>query len=250
MTLGAHGGHPFCCAPHGAKSAISHFEYRSNPGTGRIVGLSARRLLKMRTLTLFPITAALMMLSGCAGWVVFGHTIEGKPPVVAPAAEPAPTSPVSPDAPLLKAVTVTFTPAARQKIAAEPQFQQAMLLTTIESDLRAHNLLAANDPHARGTLAISIDDFATHPTSNAVVFGYVLGTGTLTANMEMRAAAGEDPKDTRVTAESRVAKSVNGGRANPFGPLYRRFAAATVNSLTGVTAQPIEPHWGQDRAPE
>jgi hypothetical protein len=238
----------------------------------------------MRTLTLFPVTAALMTLSGCAGWVVFGHTIEGKPPVVAPAASPSPaatqpppeselhpaaepphpsatasalraaqpalTSPVSPDAPLLKAVTVTFTPAAQQKIAAEPQFQQAMLLTTIENDLRAHNLLAANDPHARGTLAISIEDFATHPTSNAVVFGYVLGTGTLTANMEMRAAAGEDPKDTRVTAESHVAKSVNGGQANPFEPLYRRFAAATVNSLTGTTAQPNEPHWGQDRAPE
>jgi hypothetical protein len=237
-------------------------------------------LLKMRTLTLIPVAAALMTLSGCAGWVVFGHTIEGKPPVVAPAAtqpppesepppaaepapppatanaltavqpnpatQPAPTSPTSPDAPLLKAVTVTFTPAAQQKIAAEPQFQQAMLLTTIENDLHAHNLLAANDPHARGTLEISIDDFATRSTSNAVVFGYILGTGTLTANMEMRTAAGEDPKDTRVTAESRVAKSVNGGQANPFEPLYRRFAAATVNSLTGATAQPNEPHWGQD----
>jgi len=240
----------------------------------------------MRTLTLFPLAAALMTLSGCAGWVVFGHTIEGKPPAAAepahplatanalpaaqpnpaarpapttqappatqppPASQPAPTSPASPDAPLLKAVTVTFTPAAQQKIAAEPQFQQATLLMTIETELRAHKILAANDPHARGTLEISVDDFATHPTSNAVVFGYILGTGTLTANMEMRAAAGKDPKDTRITAESRVAKSVNGGQANPFEPLYRRFAAATVNSLTGATAQPNEPHWGQDRPPE
>jgi hypothetical protein len=268
------GGHRFCCAPHGAKNAISHFEYRSNPGTGRIVGLSARRLLKMRTLTLFPVTAALMTLSGCAGWVVFGHTIEGKPPAAAPAAtqlspaaepaqspatanaltaaqpnpaaQPATTSPASPDAPLLKAVTVTFTPAAQQKIAAEPQFQQAMLLTTIENDLRAHNLLAANDPHARGTLKISIDDFATHPASNAVVFGYMLGTSTLTANIEVHTAAGKDSRDTRITAESRVAKSANGGQTNPFDPLYHRFAAATVSSLSGATAQAKEPHWGQD----
>jgi hypothetical protein len=205
----------------------------------------------MRTLTLFPVAAALMTLSGCAGWVVFGHTIEGKPPVAAPAAGPPPAAtPASPDAPLLKAVTVTFTPAAQHKIAAEPQFQQATLLTTIENELRAHKILAANDPHARGTLEISVDDFTAHPTSNAVVFGYILGTGTLTANMEVRAAAGKDPKGTRITAESRVAKSVNGGQADPFEPLYRRFAAATVNSLTGAPAQPNEPHWGQDRPPE
>ena len=204
----------------------------------------------MRTLTLFPVAAALMTLSGCAGWVVFGHTIEGKPAAPAPAAaEPTPTSPASPDAPLLKAVTVTFTPAAQQKIAAEPQFQQATLLMAIETELRAHKILAANDPHARGTLEISIDDFATHPTSNAVVFGYILGTGTLTGNVEIRAADGKQPQDTHITAESRVAKSLNGGQGNPFEPLYRRFAAATVDSLTGATAQPNEPHWGQDRPP-
>jgi hypothetical protein len=233
----------------------------------------------MRPLTLAPV-AALMTLSGCAGWVVFGHTIEGKqttampaatqsrpttqaPPISqpqSPAAQPAPTvaaptstaptPPLSPDAPMLKAVTITFTPAAQQKIAAEPQFQQATLRTAIETELRAHKLLADNDPHARGTVEISIDDFATHPTSNAVMFGYVLGTGTLAGNIEVHAADGKEPKDARITAESRVAKSVNGEQANPFGPLYRRFATATVNSLTGKPAQPDEPHWGQDRPPD
>ena len=212
----------------------------------------------MRTLTLIPVAvAALMTLSGCAGWVVFGHTLEGKQPAAAPAASqapptthPTPTSPASPDAPMLKAVTVTFTPAAQQKIAAEPQFQPATLLTAIENELRAHKLLADNDPHARATVEIAIDDFATHPTSNAVVFGYIMGTGTLTGNLEVHAADGKEPKDARITAESRVAKSVNDGRANPFEPLYRRFATATVNSLTGTPAQPDESHWGQDRPPE
>ena len=151
---------------------------------------------------------------------------------------------------MLKAVTITFTLAAQQKIAAEPQFQQTTLLTAIENELRAHMLLADNDPHARGTVEISIDDFATHPTSNAVVFGYILSTGTLTGNLEVHAADGKESKDTRITAESRVAKSVNDGHANPFEPLYRRFATATVNSLTGTPAQPDEPHWGQDRPPE
>ena len=212
----------------------------------------------MRSLTLFPVAAALMTLSGCAGWVVFGHTIEGKQPAAAPSTtqplpeshQPAPAPSTSFDAPMLKTVTVTFTPAAQQKIAAEAQFQQASLLIAIETELRAHKLLADHDPHARGTVEISIDDFATRPTSNAVVFGYILGTGTLTGNVEVHVADGKEPKDSHITAESPVAKSVSGGQANPFGPLYRRFAAATVNSLTGTPAQPVEPHWGQDRPPE
>jgi hypothetical protein len=167
------------------------------------------------------------------------------PPSAAP--PPPPTATAAPAVPLFRTVSVTFTTAVQQKLAVEPQFNQALLLTTIEAELRAHKLLDAADPRASNSLDISIDDFENKPTSNAVVFGYILGTGTLTGNMEVRAAAGEDTKDTRVSAESRVTTSVSGGHANPFAPLYHRFAAATVNSLTGEPAQRDEPHWGQDR---
>jgi hypothetical protein len=202
----------------------------------------------MRKLLIPVIAAALMGLSGCAGWVVFGHTIQGPQPVAAP---PTPQLPLAPppsvDTPMLKAVTLTITPAAQQKIAAEPQFQQAILLSAIESELQAHKLLDANDPHARGTADISIDDFATRPASNAVVFGYILGTGTLSGNVAVHSAAGNALRDARITAQSHLAKPVGDGKANPFGPLYHRFAAATVDSLTGTTSTPPEPHWGQDR---
>ncbi len=216
---------------------------------------------------LIPAAAALMMLSGCAGWVVFGHTIQGHQPATAPqpppatqvstiqsapsqapvATQPPSPPPASPDAPLLKAVTITFTPTAQQKIASEPQFQQAALLSAIESELRAHKLLDANDPRARGTADISIDDFATRPASNAVVFGYILGTGTLSGNVSIHAAESNAFRDARLTAQSHLAKPVSDAQANPFGPLYHRFAAATVDSLTGTTSTPPEPHWGQDR---
>jgi hypothetical protein len=226
----------------------------------------------MRKLLLPVAVAALMSLSGCAGWVVFGHTIQGPQP--ATAAQPPPTTqvptpqptpaqapvatqplaaqpapPASPETPILKAVTLTFTPAAQQKIAAEPQFQQATLLTAIESELRAHKLLDTNDPHARGTAEISIDDFTTRPTSNAVVFGYILGTGTLSGNVAVHAVAGNTLRDARITAQSHLAKPVSDGQANPFDPLFHRFATATVDSLTGTTSTQPEPHWGQDRPP-
>jgi hypothetical protein len=132
---------------------------------------------------------------------------------------------------VLKAVTVTFTPAARDRIATEPQFKQDSLLAAIEADLRAHKLLDDADPRARGTLNISIDGFATRPLSNAVVFGYLLGNGTLTGNIEVRATDSKELPAARINAESRVDKPVSDGQANPYGPLYRRFADLTVDSL-------------------
>jgi hypothetical protein len=206
----------------------------------------------MRSLTLCLIPA-LLTLSGCAGWVVFGHTIGGESqpqpaaavqptyktdhpyatsaPLLAP--QPVVTAGARVSAPMLKSVTVVFTPAARQKIATEPQFEADRLLAAIQDELRAHKLLDDSDPHASATLEISIDDFATHPLSNAVVFGYSLGNGTLAGQIEVRSAGSDEPRDWRINAESRVDKPVGAEPSNPFGPLYRKFAALTVDQLGG-----------------
>jgi hypothetical protein len=222
----------------------------------------------MRTVMRYLVVGVMnMTLSGCAGWVVFGHTIGSQQPVGAAPTPPASTAPAprtaphsapplaaaqpcpatdhpcasqpaswpqpaaTPGALVLKAVTVTFTPAARDRIAAEPRFTQDGLLAAIEADLRAHKLLDDSDPRASGTLKISIDGFATRPLSNAVVFGYLLGNGTLTGNIEVHATEGKDLPDARIKAESRVDKPVSDGQANPYGPLYRRFADLTVDTL-------------------
>jgi hypothetical protein len=201
----------------------------------------------MRTLTLL-LVPVVMTLSGCAGWVVFGHTIEGQRPqssAVAPpasttdhpyAAQPAPEPPpvAVPSTRVLKSVTVSFTPAAREKIAAEPQFKEDRLLAVIESELRAHKLFDDSDSHATGTLEVSIDDFATRPLSNAVVFGYVLGNGTLAGHIEVHNADGKGPRDSRINAGSRVEKPISAEQSNAFGPLYRKFADLTVDSLNSA----------------
>jgi hypothetical protein len=201
----------------------------------------------MRTLTLF-LVPVIMTLSGCAGWVVFGHTIEGQRQQPSAVAPPAPTTdhpyasqlaasppPVAvPSARMLKSVTVRLTPAAREKIAAEPQFKEDRLLATIEDELRAHKLFDDSDSRATGTLEVSIDDFATRPLSNAVVFGYVLGNGTLTGHIEVRNPEGTEPRESRINAESRVEKPVSAQRSNAFGPLYRKFADLTVDSLNSA----------------
>jgi hypothetical protein len=135
---------------------------------------------------------------------------------------------------MLKSVSVSFTPTARKKIAAEPQFKEDRLLAVILSELRAHKLFDDSDSHATGTLEVSIDDFATRPLSNAVVFGYVLGNGTLAGHIEVHNAGGKGPRDPRITAQSRVEKPISAEESNAFGPLYRKFADLTVDSLNGA----------------
>jgi hypothetical protein len=218
----------------------------------------------MRTQALFLLPVAIA-LSGCAGWVVFGHTIEDKPatPVQQPAISPQqpvispqPSGVASPQQAAvnaqpaeqightLKGVTVTFTPEARQKINADRRFKEDALVAAVENELRARHLL---DPGATGAghtiadranadraIEIVIDDFATRPATNAVVFGYLLGEGTLTGTIDVRGASGEQLQAFRIEADSRLATSADGTDEQPLRPLYRKFANLTVSNLSGA----------------
>jgi hypothetical protein len=229
----------------------------------------SRWLLTMRRLALFLVLVT-MMLSGCAGWVVFGHTIgEGHP---TPAGQSAPQVPVAPQAPVvprtpvapqtgaapqttvasrvsaalpagskLTAVRVSFTPEVKKKVNADPRFKDGALLTAIERELRSRKLLNDNDPAdatADRTVEVVIDDFATGASSNAVVFGYVLGTGTLAGIIDVRDAAGQELQTFRIKTDSRLATPADDEQAQPLQALYHKFADLTVDNLTGVPQKP------------
>ena len=133
---------------------------------------------------------------------------------------------------------MTFTPDAKEKIGADPRFNQEALLAAINGELRSHDLIDdSGDAPADHTIDIVIDDFVTRPSSNAVVFGYVLSNATLTGNVELHDATGRELGGFRIKADSHLSAPVNGEQAQPLRPLYRRFADLTVSKLTGV---PIE----------
>jgi hypothetical protein len=201
--------------------------------------------------------------SGCAGSVIFGHTggesrsDSVTEPASAPNAAPAPATAAGTNAApapataagtgaapaprvhrekqAVTAVALSFTPAAMDKIAADAEFKPAALLTEIQGELRARRLL---DEAASGTtrvMAISVDDFATRDSSNAVVFGYKLGSGTLAANITIR-DGGKDVRDFRIQAGSRIAGRPGGEDTNPLRPLYHRFAILAVDGLAGTVS--------------
>jgi hypothetical protein len=200
----------------------------------------------MRKVILF-VAPIFPMLSGCAGWVIFGHTIgqgdstpqqQSAPQALAPTAAPAAAqlrSATSAPDPKLRAVTLAFTSEAKEKINADPRFNGDALLAAIHADLQSHALLDDNgDAHSDRSVEIVIDDFATRPTSNAIVFGYVLSNATLSGNIEVRDATGRELRTFNIKADSRLAAPADGEQGQPLGPLYRRFADLAVSELTGV----------------
>jgi len=195
-------------------------------------------------------------LSGCAGSVIFGHTVGSGGSAAAPPAAAAPAvpsaAPIQPRvqtspatlpitaAPRLTvtAVTVAVTPAVRDQLAAEPRLKDSALLAAVNAELRARKLLGDPGSQSGRTLQISVDAFATRASSNAVLFGYIVGSGTLAGEVIVRDAADVELRRFRVQAASRLMRSASGQDENPLGALYRRFANLAVDNLTGTPSKP------------
>jgi hypothetical protein len=138
----------------------------------------------------------------------------------------------------LKGVTVTLTPPAQEKAAADRRFKQDGVVAAIESELRARKLLAENDVKAERTVAVIIDDFATRPTSNAVIFGYVISEGTLAGSVDVRDTSGQQLQAFRITAKARLVIPASGEDNHALHALYSKFANLAVDALSGTTGKP------------
>jgi hypothetical protein len=211
---------------------------------------------------------SLATLTGCGEVVVFGHVVRENPPkteapVSKPATEPATPEPATeaaapkpgnatdptqatrqtsasaagdlPTVHLLSAVNVTLSPASQ---AGDASFDAAALLDAVRTELRSRSLLDEQTPHAGGTAEIVIESATTRPTVNAVLFGYRPMAGTLTGELHVSSASGDELPTSRIVAESRVTIAADGQNKNPLGPLYRRFAELTADKLSGVASNP------------
>ncbi len=218
---------------------------------------------------LIPIFLA---LSGCAQWIVFGHPIgDGKSgaarPVAAvatvprdaaaptggttrPAAEPVQAAPLKlaaaqPAAALdhlpVSSVTVSFTSEAKDQAAADSRLKEDSLRAAVERELRSRNLLSdAGLANVGRTIDISVDSFSTRTTTNAVVFGEILGAGTLAGDVRVRDETGSELQTFHVKASSRVNHPVNSAGPDTLNSLYQRFADLAVDSLAGAPPKPVD----------
>jgi hypothetical protein len=194
----------------------------------------------------------LAMLAGCGEVVVFGHVVREAPSKTtaanpnsatatdssqATAETSASVAAVAPSAGahVVQAVNLTLSPEAK---AGNASIATDALLDAIRTELRSRKLLDEQNSHAAGTAEILIDNATTRPTVNAMVFGYQMMAGTLTGDVRVSGASGEELPSSKIVAESRLTVAADGSDKNPLGPLYRRFAVLTADKLAGVASQP------------
>jgi hypothetical protein len=132
----------------------------------------------------------------------------------------------------LRAVDVKLSPESQ---ASDSGVDAAALLNAIRTELRSRKLLDEQSASADGTAEVLIEGATTHPTVNAVVFGFQPMAGTLTGELRVNSARGERPA-ARIVAESRFNLAADGENKNALGPLYRRFAALTADEIAGIAA--------------
>jgi hypothetical protein len=140
-----------------------------------------------------------------------------------------------PAAPLLHAVNVTLSATSETGGAS---IDTAALLDAIRTELRSRKLLDEQNPSADRTAEVRVESATAHPTVNAVIFGRQPMAGTLTGELHVRGASGEELPASRIVAESRWTIADDGQDKNAFGPLYSRFAVLTADELTGSAANP------------
>jgi hypothetical protein len=206
----------------------------------------------MRSALLF--VALTLALSGCAGWVVFGHTIGEDHPAAAqipPTEQPATATPPGQPAPATQPTrmqpgTPTSVGSVYIIVSPDARFDQQKLLAAVEQELQARRLLVGADAMvgsgaaANRRMEIDVDAFSTRASSNAVIFGYALGSGELAADIRLRDAEGRQISGFPVQAKARLATRPAEEDTNPLGNLYHRFAVLTADRLAGVPSKPDE----------
>ena len=203
-------------------------------------------IMKIRYVMLLPLIAG--TLAGCGDVIVFGHTVHEAHPASEVKAEPTatPKAAVTPRVQVVKTVTLVLAAQAAAKVVDDSRFNADALLAEIKSELQSRKLLDDADLHSSGTAEISIDDYAMRPTSNVILFGNIISAGTLSGDVRVRDAQGNELPDRRIEAETRVSIPASGESANPLAPLYRQFAVMTANSLAGT---PTKSSATQDQPP-
>jgi hypothetical protein len=195
------------------------------------------------------------LLAGCGQVIVFGHVVGERPESVAkPEATtttattattsttaPAPAKGPAASPHVVKSVNIIVTPEARSKVTGDAsRFTADALLDAVTTELKSRKLLDEQNPAASGTAEIVVDDLATRPTTNAILFGYKMLAGTLEGDIRVTGSSDTDSTGTRIVAQSKLTLAVSGDDKNPLGPLYRRFAVLAADRLAGVTSEPQE----------
>lgn len=169
-----------------------------------------------------------LALQACGEVIVFGHQVREGGGESVPVTVAATDRPSREAARTVQAVTLEVVPSAAAKIEADHGFSRDALLETIRATLRSRGVLVADATGAAPSAVVSVVDFETHPTTNAIVFGFLPGAGSLSATVRVEGHAFD------VIANAPLRAPANEPAAFPLAPLYRDVAERVADALAGT----------------
>lgn len=181
------------------------------------------------------------LLPGCAKVTVFGHEIGGERTRAQREVSQAGAVAAAPDAGVatsrVAAVLIQYTDAAQQQMQEEPRFTARALREAVLEEFNARGLI---EDASGGVASIQVDEFSLRNSSNVVVFGSIATLGKLGARLEVQGPGGSSVRKSSVRVEASLTLRKDGENPEELKKLYRRFAQAIADELTGAPRSVVE----------
>lgn len=171
----------------------------------------------MRSMFVAAVLAATVVMGGCASGVTRGPGIESQKIGISASNQ-------------ISAVSLSFTDEAKLKATENLKFNSDELLGHVKRALEANSFLNTTD-QSKPSLEVRIKDVRVRSNFTAIMFGFMAGSDSVTADIILKNAAGKQIDQFEVAASYALGGIGGGQDSARLGWLYEKFAEETINEL-------------------
>lgn len=179
--------------------------------------------------------AALALLAGCASGV--------KRASIAPPSQPSSTNtpsvpaaqPTPPAITQFSSLSISLTPAAKEKVIENLKFNQDELLSHVKRALEAKSMLVKDADKPLPRMEVVIKDMRVRSNFSAVMWGFMAGADSIDGDIVLSDPAGKELDRFEVSASYALGGLAGGQDSARMGWLYETFAEETIKELTKQT---------------
>ncbi|NLW80552.1 MAG: DUF4410 domain-containing protein [Desulfovibrionales bacterium] len=168
---------------------------------------------------LLSVVLLALVLAGCASGVKRPQTAEANRPCLS-------------DREQVSSVSVSLTEDAKKKALDNLKFNPDELLSHVKRGLEANNLLNGTGDLPRPHLEVQVKDMRIRSNFSAVMWGFMAGADSITADIVLADDAGKELDRFEVSASYALGGLAGGQDSAQMGWLYEKFAEETVKELT------------------
>lgn len=132
----------------------------------------------------------------------------------------------------INGISVSLTDDAKKKVADNLKFNPDELLNHVKRALEGNSLLGASSDKPSPNLEIQVKDMRVRSNFSAVMWGFMAGSDSVTADIVLKDQAGKELDRFEVSASYALGGLAGGQDSARMGWLYEKFAEETLKELT------------------